>query len=151
TEDVVTVTNFFYENTPANAWNPVQEVRFEDGTVWDLATIQQQLPSSQRQSPALTRSAFFADSLHAAAQDAVFVGNYRPHLWSEEVIEGENKPLELEVYFGQLKPQDASLDSQANQLVSAMASFAPAAGGVQHTLLNEHHHVKPELLAVGLQ
>ncbi|MFY3385578.1 calcium-binding protein, partial [Paracidovorax sp. MALMAid1276] len=34
TEDVVTVTNFFYENTPANAWNPVQEVRFEDGTVW---------------------------------------------------------------------------------------------------------------------
>ncbi|WP_231502384.1 calcium-binding protein [Paracidovorax avenae] len=39
TTDKVTVSEFFSEDKPANFYNPVQQVRFEDGTVWDLAEL----------------------------------------------------------------------------------------------------------------
>ncbi|AVS70468.1 RTX toxin, partial [Paracidovorax avenae] len=39
TTDKVTVSEFFSEDKPANFYNPVQQVRFEDGTTWDLAEL----------------------------------------------------------------------------------------------------------------
>ncbi|MDZ7855405.1 calcium-binding protein [Sphaerotilus sp.] len=39
TSDVVTIGAFFDSNDPANIWNPVQQVKFADGTTWDLATL----------------------------------------------------------------------------------------------------------------
>lgn len=39
TSDKITVRNFFSGNTPANVYNPVQQVSFADGTVWDTAAI----------------------------------------------------------------------------------------------------------------
>jgi len=39
TTDSITVRNFFSGDDPENAYNPVQQVRFADGTVWDIAAI----------------------------------------------------------------------------------------------------------------
>ena len=39
TPDAITVNGFFYDDDPANGWNPLQQVRFIDGTTWDLATL----------------------------------------------------------------------------------------------------------------
>jgi Ca2+-binding RTX toxin-like protein len=39
TTDKITVRRFFYGDDPANVYNPVQQVRFDDGTVWNTATI----------------------------------------------------------------------------------------------------------------
>ena len=39
TADKVTISRFFYNNDPANGYNPVQQFRFADGTTWNIATI----------------------------------------------------------------------------------------------------------------
>ena len=41
TTDKITVRYFFYGDSPANAYNPVQQVRFADGTVWDTKILDQ--------------------------------------------------------------------------------------------------------------
>ncbi|MBI3347611.1 MAG: hypothetical protein HY020_10425, partial [Burkholderiales bacterium] len=37
--DKVTVSYFFYNNDPKNAYNPLQQVKFADGTTWDLNAL----------------------------------------------------------------------------------------------------------------
>ncbi|MFT3960123.1 beta strand repeat-containing protein [Propionivibrio sp.] len=39
TTDRITVQYFFYGDDPATPYNSVQQVRFDDGTVWDIATL----------------------------------------------------------------------------------------------------------------
>lgn len=39
TEDRITLSSFFYTNNATNTYNPVQEVRFADGTIWNLETL----------------------------------------------------------------------------------------------------------------
>ena len=39
TTDKITLRYFFSGNDPANAYNPVQQVKFADGTLWNTATI----------------------------------------------------------------------------------------------------------------
>ncbi|WP_418514746.1 calcium-binding protein [Delftia sp. PS-11] len=39
--DAVRINDFFYGNRPANAYNPIQQVQFEDGTVWDTQALLQ--------------------------------------------------------------------------------------------------------------
>jgi Ca2+-binding RTX toxin-like protein len=39
TTDSVKVIGFFYNYDPNSSYNPLQQVTFEDGTVWDLATL----------------------------------------------------------------------------------------------------------------
>ena len=40
TTDKVTIGGFFYADNPANSYNPIQQVRFSDGTTWDTTTLQ---------------------------------------------------------------------------------------------------------------
>nr|WP_297753510.1 calcium-binding protein [Hydrogenophaga sp.] len=42
--DKVTVAYFFYQGDPGNNYNPIQAVKFADGTVWNTAQIVSQLP-----------------------------------------------------------------------------------------------------------
>jgi len=42
TTDKVTIGYFFYNDDPANAYNAIQQVKFSDGTSWDIATIKTQ-------------------------------------------------------------------------------------------------------------
>ena len=39
TTDSITVQDFKYQGTPSNAYNPVQLVKFANGTTWDLAYL----------------------------------------------------------------------------------------------------------------
>ena len=39
TADKVTIKNFFYGDDPTNAYNPIQQISFDSGTSWDIATI----------------------------------------------------------------------------------------------------------------
>ena len=39
TSDKIVVRSFHLGNDPANAWNPVQQIRFADGTTWNIAAI----------------------------------------------------------------------------------------------------------------
>ncbi|NWC00949.1 RTX toxin, partial [Pseudomonas gingeri] len=39
TSDKVTISGFFYQDSTANPYNPVQQVQFADGTVWSPAAI----------------------------------------------------------------------------------------------------------------
>ncbi|BBA32636.1 hemolysin-type calcium binding domain protein [Methylocaldum marinum] len=43
TTDQITVQNFLYQDDPSNAYNPLQQITFADGTVWGLADIQAKL------------------------------------------------------------------------------------------------------------
>ncbi|WP_040072016.1 calcium-binding protein, partial [Pseudomonas batumici] len=39
TTDKITISGFFYTDSTANPYNPVQQVQFADGTTWDMAAI----------------------------------------------------------------------------------------------------------------
>jgi len=39
TTDILTVQSFFYADDPVNVNNPVQQVKFADGTIWDIAAL----------------------------------------------------------------------------------------------------------------
>ncbi len=39
TSDSITMTSFFFYDNPAHPNNPVQQARFADGTIWELATM----------------------------------------------------------------------------------------------------------------
>ncbi|MDP1651355.1 MAG: calcium-binding protein [Rhodocyclaceae bacterium] len=47
TTDEVTLQYFFLDDDPANAYNPIQQVKFADGTSWDIATILAHLQSNR--------------------------------------------------------------------------------------------------------
>jgi Ca2+-binding RTX toxin-like protein len=46
TTDKFTINGFFYTDNTANPFNGVQQVRFADGTTWDMATIQGMLATN---------------------------------------------------------------------------------------------------------
>ncbi|MDN6870642.1 calcium-binding protein [Aeromonas caviae] len=39
TTDKITFNGFFYDNNPDNDYNPLQQIKFADGSFWDLTTI----------------------------------------------------------------------------------------------------------------
>ncbi|WP_289624011.1 calcium-binding protein, partial [Paracidovorax avenae] len=57
TTDKVTVAEFFSEDRPTNFYNPVQQVRFEDGTVWELSDLQQRASGGTPGNDTLTGTA----------------------------------------------------------------------------------------------
>ena len=43
TTDKITINGFFVNDDPAASYNPVQQVEFADGTIWDIATLKAML------------------------------------------------------------------------------------------------------------
>ncbi|MDH4396611.1 MAG: calcium-binding protein [Limnobacter sp.] len=43
TQDQISVANFLHEDHPVNALNPLQQIKFNDGTVWSINTILEKL------------------------------------------------------------------------------------------------------------
>ena len=39
TNDKVTAQAFFYSDDPSNAYNPLQQIKFNDGATWNIQTI----------------------------------------------------------------------------------------------------------------
>ncbi|WP_225981513.1 calcium-binding protein [Paracidovorax avenae] len=54
TTDRVKMTAFFYQDVPGNAYAPVQEVRFDDGTVWNVAEIAQRALAATAEGETIT-------------------------------------------------------------------------------------------------
>ncbi len=53
TTDKITVKSFFAGTGPNNPYNPVQQIEFSNGTVWDLAKIQSLVPAVTNTAPKL--------------------------------------------------------------------------------------------------
>ncbi len=62
TTDNFTVSNFFYNGDPYSTQNPIQQIKFANGTTWDIATILSKLPPSTAGADAIYGS-YQADSL----------------------------------------------------------------------------------------
>ncbi len=60
--DNFTVSNFFYNGDPYSTQNPIQQIKFANGTTWDIATILSKLPPSTTGADAIYGS-HQADSL----------------------------------------------------------------------------------------
>ena len=43
TTDKITVDSFWYTDNPSNVCNPLQQIRFSDGTIWDVEAIKAQV------------------------------------------------------------------------------------------------------------
>ena len=72
TEDSVTAVSFFLGDNPLNSSNPLQQIRFDDGTVWDLNTIKAKALAGNDTAQTLT-GYVGADEIHAAGgNDTVY-------------------------------------------------------------------------------
>ncbi|MGP1680952.1 MAG: calcium-binding protein, partial [Giesbergeria sp.] len=86
TSDSVRVENFFTNNTPTaptNDKNPLQQVQFADGTVWDLATLAQMSFTGNDTSETL-KGTNDADTMHAGAGNDTLQG-----LGGDDLLYGE--------------------------------------------------------------
>lgn len=43
TTDTITISGFFHEDNPSDSYNPLQQIRFADGTIWSVSTLLDQL------------------------------------------------------------------------------------------------------------
>ena len=87
TSDSVRVENFFTNNTPTapnNDKNPLQQVQFADGTVWDLATLAQMSFTGNDTSETL-KGTNDADTIYAGAGNDTLQG-----LGGDDVLYGED-------------------------------------------------------------
>ncbi len=104
TTDKVTVGAFFYNNDPAGSYNPIQQVKFDDGTTWDLNTIKTKVtPASGFSAPPVLWAGLSAPADKMNSDTAV------------TGVVGMNLPMQL--------------DQQVDSLVAAMAAFAPPSSG----------------------
>jgi len=158
TTDKVTVQWFTYQNSTANSWNPLQEIHFADGTVWNLAKIQEQLLAQPKFQMLDGTAESAAGPVAGGADWTTFSAGTRPFELEDAAIYGQNKPLVWDAFNGHLKPSllvgaDAQWDSlsphlgmppeaavqweasdgYARQLMEAMAAFsAPPMGQAGH-------------------
>lgn len=68
TTDKVTISGFFVYDDTTNIYNPVQQIKFADGTVWNLATIQAKLYAGTLGNDTL-RGTVAADAINGGAGD----------------------------------------------------------------------------------
>ncbi|RYH53088.1 MAG: hypothetical protein EON54_13960, partial [Alcaligenaceae bacterium] len=149
TTDTVTVYNFFNNNDTSNFYNPIQQVRFDDGTVWTHQQIQLQLSSSQlpkgalaattTSEPTISNSGYFV--MHSLADS---------HEVSLNLEWIDIKPFRTGEYLRNemnINHSNVSIESQAHLITDAMAQFSPSSSietGGQTAL----HEARIILLAV---
>jgi Ca2+-binding RTX toxin-like protein len=74
TNDQITVKGFFAQNTPDNVSNPLQQIKFADGSIWDISAILSRLPSGTASDDALYGSAS-GDAMNGLAGKDSLYGN----------------------------------------------------------------------------
>ena len=130
--DSVQVRSFFLDDDPRNPSNPVQQVKFADGTIWDLKTLANQAFLGSAGNDAL-RGTVGADSLQGQAGADTLVG-----LSGADVLDGgsgldvlDGGPGNNLYLFGKGDGQDtvlSYLDATAGKLntLQFKAGVAPA-------------------------
>ncbi|MFN5350089.1 MAG: calcium-binding protein, partial [Polaromonas sp.] len=73
TTDKITLNGFFYNNDPANSYNSLQQIKFADGTTWNLAAIQAKLFAGTTTADTITGTSA-ADTISGAAGADVLYG-----------------------------------------------------------------------------
>ena len=73
TTDKVIINEFYRNNDPNNAWNGVQQFKFDDGTIWTLSAIQAKLFAGTAGADTITGS-ILADTLNGQAGDDSLAG-----------------------------------------------------------------------------
>jgi Ca2+-binding RTX toxin-like protein len=157
--DQVTVNGYF--GADGQSTNTLEAIRFEDGTSWSYAQVKAMAQAQARSSVAQPMPSTFA--VESEGNPNFFVGNHKPfELDAETLVVVQTKPYALNSFTGTFKPYEvggadtladalgyhwdaqaapqatATLDHQMQQLLSAMAGFAPASAG-QTTALDEVH------------
>ena len=84
TTDSVRVESFFTNDDPGNASNPLQQVQFADGTVWDLNTLVQRALTGNDTSETI-KGTVQADTIHAGAGNDTLLG-----LGGDDLLYGED-------------------------------------------------------------
>ncbi|MFE8643837.1 calcium-binding protein [Sphingomonas sp. NCPPB 2930] len=116
TTDQVTVENFLYMNDASNAWNPLQQIAFADGTVWGLADIQAKLDTPQQTSG--------TTQLRAAASPDITASNALVH--DTSFVIATLMPYQEDTVWAGAAPQPYPASSSTALLIEAMAAFNPA-------------------------
>jgi Ca2+-binding RTX toxin-like protein len=93
TSDSITIEHFFHSGNPANPYNPVQQMRFADGTVWGFSDIMARFFAGTDGADTL-RGTVAADVIHGAAgHDALYGGAGDDQLYGDagddQLIGGE--------------------------------------------------------------
>ena len=84
TGDSLRVEQFFTSNNPGNDSNPLQQVQFADGTVWDLASLTQRASTGSDASEVL-KGTNGADTIYAGAGNDTLQGlGGDDELWGED-------------------------------------------------------------------
>ncbi|OHX35831.1 hypothetical protein BJL95_22590 [Methylomonas sp. LWB] len=73
TSDQITVRDFFYQDSSANSYNPLQQIRFANGTVWGLADIETRLLAGSNADD-LLNGTIGADIISGQAGDDILYG-----------------------------------------------------------------------------
>jgi len=106
TSDQITVENFMYSNNTANAWNPLQQIRFDDGTQWGLEAIVQHMGAQSKAAvsilPTNSSGAEIGDNYWEGqakpyAREAVDAFSVKPYFLTDAWSDGEQhtKPLAM--------------------------------------------------------
>jgi Ca2+-binding RTX toxin-like protein len=171
TSDQVEFKWFSYLDDPANEWNPLQEIRFSDGTVWNLAKIVDQLKSHGMFVTAVeTDQSDFAEPFKNEDVVTAWLASNKPQeIALETVLLGFTKPEPMDVDLAVFKPDGfrpsgtlefdmeriavaqqtsrsgATLESQAQQLLSAMAAFEHAPADTLAAFASAYNSQMPQL------
>lgn len=75
TQDQMLVENFLYLNNSANVWNPVQQIRFDDGTTLSHQEIVNQLTLASRAQPVQQQAQQLVQAMAAFAPAGAMLTN----------------------------------------------------------------------------
>ena len=73
TTDQITVRDYLYQDDPTNSRNPLQQIRFDDGTIWTLADIQARLLAGSEGSETISGT-YQADAINGAGGNDYLYG-----------------------------------------------------------------------------
>lgn len=94
TADKVTIASFLANDDPANPYNPIQLVKFDDGTTWDMATIQNKLWIAGTAGADTLIGTAAADHINGYAGDDIIYGGDGNDVFfggaGNDIVYGEN-------------------------------------------------------------
>jgi Ca2+-binding RTX toxin-like protein len=74
TTDTVAISHFFFQDKPTNAFNPVQQIKFFDGTIWDIDILMAKLFNGSENSDVIVGTEL-NDMIHGfSGNDSLFGG-----------------------------------------------------------------------------
>ncbi|MGO1000175.1 calcium-binding protein [Lysobacter sp. CA196] len=123
TDDILQIVGYFADDPSSSDWDGrVEEIRFADGTVWDVQAVLAMLPSEPPVPTDFVRSAEISPSI--AAQDAPPRSDLSEHRSTGVLPSGPASPSTRSPQSG------ATTRSELQALIAAMGSYGNGAGSI---------------------